>query len=577
MYIEGITSMTAFCRILVCCLLGLSVSARANSAFKVGSFTKSIGASGVSQTVAHGLGTTPKAMIFWTGSATSQAFTNILQFGLGITDGTHSYSLSTASQNNVNPTNTSHRIAQRLLTIVQGGEILVAEASLTSLDATNVVMTWTTNNATAYVIHYIAIGGSDISATVQNWTLPTTTGNASVTGTGFRPNVVWLFNASDNLTGAAPTSSTSAGFGQGVIGAGGEQWALAGRSADAVATSNSARAQRVDSAVYATDDNGVITKQASYVSMDADGFTLNYSVANANASQAISLALRGVNAGIGSFAKTINTSVPVTQSVTGLGFKPNLVILSSDHDSVTPDVTSFFRQSFGASDGTTEGSTLFSDASGNKPSLVQSLDKTSKVICRNTQDNAGVLLSEADLTSMDAGGFTLTWTTNDNEAPFIEYVALGGLSMTDTEIEFFTATQQADGTRLVWDADYLPDAVGFDVVREDAFGQKQQRNGSLLFTSELLTRATTFSWLDAQTGDTDGKYWLKIVDFDGTFTWAGPATVASPRPTTGSTQLGEAIPGVVSGCALDTGAPSGIVAVVSLLILRRRRAKQREI
>ena len=40
------------------------------------------------------------------------------------------------------------------------------EADLASWDATNFTLNWTTNDSTAYVIHFIAIGGSDVSAKV---------------------------------------------------------------------------------------------------------------------------------------------------------------------------------------------------------------------------------------------------------------------------------------------------------------------------------------------------------------------------------------------------------------------------
>src|SRR5690242_1211976 len=54
-------------------ILILSGAAEA-STFKVGSFTKSTAGAPASQTVTHGLGTTPKVIIFWTNGKTNESF-----------------------------------------------------------------------------------------------------------------------------------------------------------------------------------------------------------------------------------------------------------------------------------------------------------------------------------------------------------------------------------------------------------------------------------------------------------------------------------------------------------------------
>jgi hypothetical protein len=90
------------------------VPADAGATFKVGSFTKSttVTPPDTTQTVAHGLGETPKAIIFWVSADTGGAFT-------------HDQASS----------NTSRRQAAKLLTIVQWSEGLLAEAGLASWDA----------------------------------------------------------------------------------------------------------------------------------------------------------------------------------------------------------------------------------------------------------------------------------------------------------------------------------------------------------------------------------------------------------------------------------------------------------
>ena len=99
-------------------------------------------------------------------------------FGFGMTDGTRSRSVSTSSQDGAPTSNASTRMANKVLTMVRWGEIVVAEADLSSWNDTTFTLNWTTNDTASYVIHYIAIGGSDIQARVVDWTMRTTVGNS---------------------------------------------------------------------------------------------------------------------------------------------------------------------------------------------------------------------------------------------------------------------------------------------------------------------------------------------------------------------------------------------------------------
>ena len=198
-------------RLLRTCLLGLLAvsgllrAAPALASFAVGSFTKSNAVAPTSQTIAHGLGETPKAIILWTDGKTSESFSPSFVFGFGVTDGTTSRSVGTASQDNVKTSNASRRLAAKALTLVQWGQTLLAEADLSSWNATSFTLNWTTNNSTAYRIHFIAIGGASVSAKVVEWTMPTTTGSQTVSGVGFQPDVVIHANAG-GIVGALPIS-----------------------------------------------------------------------------------------------------------------------------------------------------------------------------------------------------------------------------------------------------------------------------------------------------------------------------------------------------------------------------------
>ena len=120
----------------------------AQTVVKVGSFLKSTGGAPASQTVPHGLGQTPKALILWTDGKTDENFSASFQYAFGMTDGTTSKSVAIASQNAVRTSNTSRRLADKALTIVQWDTVaILAEADRTSWDATTFTLNWTTNDA----------------------------------------------------------------------------------------------------------------------------------------------------------------------------------------------------------------------------------------------------------------------------------------------------------------------------------------------------------------------------------------------------------------------------------------------
>ena len=171
------------------------------------------------------------------------------------------------------------RLANKALTIVDWNAAVLAEADLQSWDATNFTLNWTTNNATAYVIHFIAIGGPAVSAKVVNWTMATATGNkrspasASSRTSSFTPT-------SARLHGGAPANAADAHFGLGVMDKNGGQWANAVLSVNGV-PADTQRGQQTNACLYGFDSALAVQKKASFVSMDADGFTVNFTNARA--------------------------------------------------------------------------------------------------------------------------------------------------------------------------------------------------------------------------------------------------------------------------------------------------------
>jgi hypothetical protein len=233
------------------------------------------------------------------------------------------------------------------------------------------------------------------------------------------------FYAGAAFTTAPPSSTFNGIFGMGAMDKNGGQWAVQATDWDADNPSLASRGQQTNAAIfmYADGSSAAVTKKASFVSMDSDGFTLNFTAANSNAGIVCSLALAGVRAAVGSFNKATG-SAPASQPITAAGFKPGAVLFSSYQMAAQTASISETGCSYGlgASDGTHQGSSAFTSANNVSPTTVDAIDKTSKALIKM---NTPPIDAEADLTSLDATGFTLNWTTNDGVASQIGYWALG--------------------------------------------------------------------------------------------------------------------------------------------------------
>jgi hypothetical protein len=438
---------------LSCCVAAavfLSTTVAEAATFKTGRF---LGNTVVgSQTFAHGLGEIPKAIIFWASPDVGTAWAHYA-FGLGVTDGTTSFCSAAGSQDGVDLSNASRGMRNKAICSVIWGETTVAEADLTSWDATNVTINWTTQIGLTGYVNFIAIGGSEVSAKVVNWQAPTVTGNASVTTIGFTPDVVIHGYSGSAVVTTPPFNQTSAHFGWGAMTANGNQWANMVRTIDAAGTTETNRGQQTDSAIYMFGTGVSILKEASFVSMNPDGFTVNFTTTDAAASQIFSLALRGVSAKVGNFNKA--TAVGA-QTVGDVEFQPDVVLLTSFQDIARAAPVAHSRFGIGASDGTTEASTSFSDTNALAGvSSVDQMAKIDKVFIKN-DNNTQTVNAEADLTAFTNTGFTLDWTTNDAVATQMLYLALGQGS----EAKVLTGSYRGDGTASHFiDVGFVPDFV----------------------------------------------------------------------------------------------------------------------
>lgn len=412
---------------------------------KVGSFAK---IDTVASQAVTGVGFTPKAIIFWTTGSNAAAGTWVgnVYSTLGYTAGpANSYAIGAVSLDAQTSSDTARRIAAKCITIPNNlGNATYIEADLTSFDADGFTLNWTTNvggGLAGSQIMYMALGGSDITnAKVQLWTSATGTGNQAVTGVGFKPDLA--IHALNGLI--SPVSGTFTRFITGAMNKHGQQYGQSLSMSDGANPSDTSRYQQTDACILAQDNSGATVQgQAHYVSMDSDGFTLNWSTA-LGAVSVISLCLKGVSSKIGSFPKT-TAAAPASQSVTRTVFQPRAVMFSMIDGGVATGPLATASWGLGATDTVNSRVAHFFDSDNTSPTRAKSVYVNDRAVIGSIGTGAVSIDASATATIVP-DGFNLTWSPNDTGTADIAYIALGDAGVNTTPATVSTSTGIAAST-----------------------------------------------------------------------------------------------------------------------------------
>jgi hypothetical protein len=301
-----------------------------------------------------------------------------------------------------------------------------AEAAFVGMDSSSFTVNWTTCDASQRIINYLILGGDDLTnADVGSFTAPTSATTRAVTGVGFVPDALIL---ADNTVTTTPTSVgnvASSAFNIGFVVGTGKQCNRVTMRQDGQATSNTWGYQRTDSCQNSLSGAGAVVRTATISSMDADGFTLAFNPAPANAVYINYIALKGGSYDTGAFNEAAGTG---NQSVS-TGFQPVGVILQSAGYATSASVSSISRISLGVGiDSTHRGCIWTGDLGAQADSVSdQVLDRT-KCLTFYTEGTP-TLNADMDFVSNDANGFTVNNTTADGTQREILYFAFGNTSV----------------------------------------------------------------------------------------------------------------------------------------------------
>jgi hypothetical protein len=356
-----------------------------------------------------GVGFKPKLVILFSCKNTADTVQSVeanflSMFGAG-TGPTERFAGSSWERNTSDPTEADRRFISTAILTMNENAVITMEADLASMDDDGFALNWTAVNGTARKIFYLAIGGDGVQVKIGFFNTNTTTGNQAVTGVGFKPQMLLSFlNINGTTEGSSTNHSRSMGYAD-TPGVSSTVHAFSYLGFDNVGTSDEQRGNRTAEWMVVA-SGSAFDFLATFVSMDADGFTFNIATAAATSRKWAYIAISGVR------AKVIRVASPTangTQQITGVGFKPLVLFFNSTHTSGTA-FTGNSKETLGVATGPTNRFYTAQRAQGGQAAAVASHRQRQDKFIASID---GSVTSEADLQSMDADGFTLNWTTTD--------------------------------------------------------------------------------------------------------------------------------------------------------------------
>lgn len=382
-----------------------------------GTFAKSTGAATVAQDVACVDGVTgitfdPKCVILVAGlTATVGSLVANAALSIGLSDGTNEYSGSIYGTDGAVTTNQRDWSDTKALNILKAAAGTEAECDVT-LGSGKFTASWTTNNANAYRIGFIALGGTDITnVKAGTFTMPTA-GGAPVTGLGFKPDMLFMLSTLMVNTTATNNSMMSLGVAAAPVGTY-EAMMGNGVHADRKAFGASNTTQTGGSLLALIRAGGTNIDYVTTVTFDADGFSLGFNQNSNNASHVAYLAIKG-----GSYycGNQIAPAATGNFAVSGVGFTPKGLLFGWADTSITlglgPKDNS--QLGFGAADSAQQMAFMQANADNVDPTISKQRNESANCLVRVLSFDVTTPFALKDLASwvsMDSDGYTLNFST----------------------------------------------------------------------------------------------------------------------------------------------------------------------
>lgn len=370
-----------------------------------------------------------KVLILWSLRQTSSVSVDDCNMAFGVATSSSNRRVIAFGSDDATPDSTicaGSATDKCLWVVTQGtGGAVVAAADFVQWDENGFTLNFSTCDATAWRVHYLILGGSDITgAKLLSIQSKTSTGQQAYTGAGFQPTCIMPFRSlkstSEAVAYARRDMNHQIGFAMG-SGSGNQSY-TAGQSEDAENTMDCRRAQKTDKCFcILSETTDAINQEAELVQFDSDGFTLDWTTqSDGTADYHYVLCLAGPQFKCWSFSSRDQEG---DQVVTGLGFQPTLELFCGWNTSAALGVAASNASARGFWVSSSEFFCTWQSDQDGVGSANAARDSNSAAL--TVRDANQTLLGTADFVTQDSGGFTLNWDLHDAGGRSYHGLAIG--------------------------------------------------------------------------------------------------------------------------------------------------------
>lgn len=404
--------------------------------YKKGTFAK---ATTVTTQDITDVGFQPKALILWTSNQTVETYEEHMMISYGFSDGTTDAVIVTSSEDNVTTSDTYLNMHNDSIVMIinKTTGALEARATISTFLSNGFTVNWVTNTTPAAIIHYVAIGGTDITnvkvTAREVGTLDL--GNVAYTGVGFQPDFLLIMAGPTGGLGAYSYDTTIDAGSSIILGAmksTSERWTISGVSEDNQNTSDTWSSERHDRCwQLMTTSSGTLNSLADFVSFDADGFTWNFvdidPTTSTNRAPLVYLAIKGGVWNVGNATMPAANSTLTTNTDASATLKGIMVYSMGNTSTTGTTPVANHRLTIGGSDGTNNGLVSYSDNDNSGLMVVTQIQNDNNCIMThvaNATATSSTTLQTAAASTFAAHSFDLVFTNTDGTARLMTYWAV---------------------------------------------------------------------------------------------------------------------------------------------------------
>jgi len=403
----------------------LSGAAGSNISAHVGSFNLDSSITAGNDQAITGVGFQPKIVLFWWSGSTATGDSisgGTISFGFGsaISNSSRFCAAGVSEDGQASSDTYSWISVSECIRIYTDTGTLDGLADFASLDADGFTLTIDDQFSSDYRISFLALGGTDLTNVfIGNKQRDGDLGNCAVTGVGFQPDaVIVLSSFTAGIAGGLNGIQLSLGMATGAS----NQGIVSLMSQDGQATTNT-RGYGYNGEILARTATwgAVCDVRDTFVSMDADGFTLNQ-LEGITQFYYHFICLKGGQYSVGD----LTTRTDGNDIDENVGFQPAAVLfLSANRTLSTQDVaTDHARLSIGAASAIDERTVQAIHDEDNQDDTVTGYTNQDDAVYAHiaSDDTIEALM---DIKSFDSDGFTCVMDDTETSACWVTYLAIG--------------------------------------------------------------------------------------------------------------------------------------------------------